>query len=187
MEKNISRCSWTIQRCQRFLAWASLESQLESNIQANVERMPRFSKKENVWLNLKKKVKGNKFSYKEVRNTKLTSDNAPIERKKSQKLFGICIQSDLKWNHKTSSTVNTERRRLYFLKVCKEIWYANNRFNRCCSVIRSGLEYGHTLWYGDMWRYTRDPKTGAKNYCPYIQLRGNSCIIQSTSSKWETG
>jgi hypothetical protein len=103
------------------------ETQPVSNIQANVERISKFSREENMRLNLKKTeemVIDLRIMKSEI--PVITIDNIPIERIQSHKLLGI-------W--------------LIFFKGVKGIWRTSKFY---CSVIRSVLEYGDILWHGGL-------------------------------------
>ena len=79
------------------------ESQSTSNLQANVERISRFSKEDKMKLNLKK-TKEMVIDFRKNKNPDIlaiTIDNIVIERKISYKLLGIVIESDFKWHKNT--------------------------------------------------------------------------------------
>jgi CRISPR/Cas system CMR-associated protein Cmr3 (group 5 of RAMP superfamily) len=73
-----------------------------TNIQANVERISKISREENMRLNLEK----TKEMVIDLRIMKseipvITIDNIPIEREQSHTLLGIWLQSDLKCHTNT--------------------------------------------------------------------------------------
>ena len=89
------------------------ETQPVSNIQANVERISKFSREENMRLNLKKTeemVIDLRIMKSEI--PVITIDNIPIERIQSHKLLGIWLQSDLKWHTDTFFIIKKARKRL---------------------------------------------------------------------------
>jgi hypothetical protein len=86
-----------------------------NNIQANVERISKFSREENMRLNLKKtKEMGIDLRIMKSEIPLITIDNVPIERVQSHKLLGIWLQSDLKWHTNTFFIIKKARKRLYF-------------------------------------------------------------------------
>ena len=84
----------------------------------------------------------------------LTVNNYPVEHVNSEKLLGVMLSSDLKWNEHVACIVKKSSRRLYILRLLKR---ANADTKTLITVyrtcIRPILEYCNQIWHFNIPEY----------------------------------
>ena len=78
----------------------------------------------------------------------LTIDGIPLEMISSDKLLGLQIKNDLKWNEHVGTMTKKAARRLYIIRTLKRSGATeDDLISIYTSLIRSILDYGCAVWH----------------------------------------